>query len=223
MADENNDQPDNEFGQLLSLARSGDNCALGQLLDNHRNFLLKIANQDLDRQIKSKVGSSDVVQESLLTAHQNFARFHGDSRNELLAWLRQILTHDLLEARRTYKGTQKRQVDREKPIQYGSHFQSPLVDPNSTPKTNALALEESQVLKAAIAELAEDHQQVIELHSWQHKSFEEVGSILGRSADACRKLWTRAILKLQQAISKQKGFLQSSKNRVHNQTNSHLE
>jgi DNA-directed RNA polymerase specialized sigma24 family protein len=44
--------------------------------------------------------------------------------------------------------------------------------------------------------LPADHQRIITLVSRQHRSFAEAGSEMGRSADAARRLWGRAIEKL---------------------------
>ena len=193
---------ENSFEKLLDLARTGDAEAIGALLQNHRDYLLLVANQEMDQKIKGKLGSSDVVQESLMTAHQKFGQFRGDSREELLAWLRQIVKHDLLHARRTYTGTQKRQINREQPIQVNSSLEHPLVDQQMTPATNAMALEEKRQLDQAMSQIPEDYQQVLRLYSWQQQSFEEVGDEMGRSPEAARKLWTRAVIKLQEVIGK---------------------
>lgn len=200
----NEDSQSTDFQRRLTRARSGDPEALGELLNLHRNYLLLIANQDIDPQIRGKLGSSDVVQESLLTAHQHFDQFRGDSKNEFLAWLRQILINDLNQNRRKFKGTQKRQVNREQSLQETSTFFYPLVDPMETPRTTALAAEEAEILRAAMEELPEDYERVIRLHNWEQIEFDEVAERMGRSPDAVRKLWTRAVLKLQKLVLKEK-------------------
>ena len=132
-----------DFDALLERARSGDQTAVGQLLNDFRKYLLLIANKDIDPKLKGKLGSSDIVQESMLTAHQHFASFQGKSQPELMAWLRQILVNDLNQNRRRFVGTQKRQVDRERPIQANSEYKYSLVDPMQTPKTTAVSEEEN--------------------------------------------------------------------------------
>lgn len=193
----NGDHKEEEFERLLSQARSGDRTAVGELLNNFRNYLLLIANQDIDPKIKGKLGSSDIVQESMLTAHQNIDAFQGSSKPELMAWLRQILINDLHQSRRKFAGTKKRQVDLERPIQASSTFQYSLVDPNLTPKTNAISREEATLLKQCMSELNDDYATVIRLHNWEGRSFDEIAEMMDRSPDAARKLWTRALLKLQ--------------------------
>ncbi len=147
-----------------------------------------------------------MVQESLLTAHQHFGQFEGNSKSEFLAWLRKILSNDLHQARRTFKGTQKRQLDRERQLQYNSSVEHPLVDTELTPSTNALVMEETLQLRQAIAKLPSDYQEVLQLHSWQQQSFVEIGAKMDRTPDAVRKLWTRAVLKLQEVMSKEENI-----------------
>ena len=76
---------------IMTAARQGSSSAVGELFEECRNYLLWIANRRLDQSIQSKVGASDLVQETILQAHQIFDRFHGATRQELLAWLAQIL------------------------------------------------------------------------------------------------------------------------------------
>ena len=195
------DRSSNDVLQLLLSAKKGDENALADLLNHHRKYLLYLANQQMDNQIQGKVGTSDIVQESMFTAQQNFAKFDGDDLGQLKAWLRQILINDVYEAARKYKGTAKRQLDREQAIQYGSRIESPLVDPGDTPKTNAVNAEEAEMLFAAMAQLPDNYQKVIQLRNWDQHSFSEIGFQMSHSEEAARKLWTRAILKLQEFMN----------------------
>ena len=188
------------FEQLLREARDGDDDALGQLLQDHRNYLLAMVNSDMESQIRPKVGSSDIVQEALLTAYREFDQFSGESSNELVAWLRQICKHDLSDAERSFKRTKKRQISREKPIEPSSKLMIPLPDTAATPSTEAMASEQSKQLNAAMEKLSTDYQTVLKLRNWEQLSFEEIGQQMGRSAESVRKLWTRAVLKIQQYL-----------------------
>src|SRR5262245_52253809 len=83
------------------------------MLDGCRQYLLLVANEQLDPDLRDKLGPSDLVQETFLEAQQDFGRFHGHSEQELLAWLRRILLNNLADARRRYRGAGKRDVGRE--------------------------------------------------------------------------------------------------------------
>ena len=189
-----------DFENLLQLAREGDQVAIGEILQQYRKYLLSVASRELDRDIKAKFGASDIVQESLLTAHQNFRQFKGDDGRQLLAWLRQFVINDMNHARRKFKGTQKRQISRERTMQLQSSFVRPILDNEFTPQTNAIAHEGFQQLRKAMSNLPEDYRQVIQLHNFDGKEFEEIAQVMHRSVEAVRKLWTRAVIKLRQKL-----------------------
>ncbi len=61
--------------------------------------------------------------------------------------------------------------------------------------------EEADRVDAALARLPEDHRRVIELRNREGRPFGEIGDILGRSADAARMLWFRAVERLQRELA----------------------
>ncbi len=86
-----------DFEALLRRGRNGEQEAIGLLLSKYRNYLLLIANQDLDQKMRAKMGASDLVQQSMILAQQNFGQFRGASEIEFKSWIRKILQNDLLE------------------------------------------------------------------------------------------------------------------------------
>ena len=134
-------------------------------------YLLAIANDAVDPAIQNKVGASDVVQESMLTAHRLFDQFNGKSEGELKAWLKQILKNDVFEARRAFRA-KKRMVDRERPLTLKSSLDLGIADDaNLTPKSDAMAREEAELLRNAMSQLSEEYQQVLRLRSWENLPF----------------------------------------------------
>ncbi|HEY7315280.1 MAG TPA: sigma-70 family RNA polymerase sigma factor [Gemmataceae bacterium] len=192
-----------QIEQWFREARHGSAEALGRLLEACRPYLLLVANQQLQPDVQRKVGPSDLVQETFLKAQQNFERFQGGTEEELLSWLRRILFNDLLNAVRFYAGTDKRQVGRE--VGLGAKdtddaLANRAVDPAPSPGSELIAQEEANEVRQALGRLTEDHRQVIRWRSWERLSFEEIGQRLGRSAEAARKLWTRAVDELAKTL-----------------------
>src|SRR5689334_24673418 len=66
-----------DFGRLLRDARRGSLKALGQVLEGCRMYLLLVANEEFDLDLKDKLGPSDVVQETFLDAQRDFSQFAG--------------------------------------------------------------------------------------------------------------------------------------------------
>jgi RNA polymerase sigma-70 factor (ECF subfamily) len=85
---------------LLVQARAGDDSALGQLLELYRNYLRLMARSLMDQGMQVRLDPSDLVQETFLKAHRQFAQFLGGTKPELVAWLRQILVRNLADQAR---------------------------------------------------------------------------------------------------------------------------
>ena len=128
-----------------------------------RDYLLLIANQDMDRDLHRKMGASDLVQESMIHAQAHFDRFEGATKEDFLAWLRGILKNDALHWRRHYKGVQKRGREQETDA---DDTQAPRMEPTDlfyTPSTHAVANEEEAMLKRAIEELPDNYREIVKL------------------------------------------------------------
>src|SRR6516164_8048548 len=97
----------------LSAARTGSAEALGEALEACRGYLLLIARRELGPDLQAKAGASDLVQQTFLEAQRDFAGFHGDTKAELLAWLRRLLLNNLANFARDYRETAKRHIGRE--------------------------------------------------------------------------------------------------------------
>jgi RNA polymerase sigma-70 factor (ECF subfamily) len=201
-AERSRDDTPDVFAELVRAAQAGDESAKGALLQQCRPFLLAIANQELAPAVAAKVGASDVVQNTMMSAQRCLDDFRGSDREELLAWLRTILLNDLKQARRRFTA-EKRRVDRERPLDTDNSKGPNMKDIAGvceTPSTAAMAREDEDQLRAAMARLSPDEQAAIEMRNWQRLEFSEIGSHLSRSAEAARKLWSRAIVKLQREL-----------------------
>jgi RNA polymerase sigma-70 factor (ECF subfamily) len=198
-------EPAADFGQLLKAAQSGDGAALEVLIGEYRDYLLLIANEGLDRGLQAKLGASDHVQETLLAAHRHLDQFRGQTPEEFRGWLRQILLNDMHQARRRFFGTGQRDVQREQSIDDSLAQPVPLVDAQLTPRSDAVAREEARLLEVALGQLPENYRQVIRLRDWDELTFPEVGARMGISEEAARKLWRRAIVKLEGLLGPSSG------------------
>lgn len=189
---------DDAMGRAIEAARSGDAQVLGRLLDACGDYLRVVARAELSPDLAAKVSASDLVQETFLGAHRDFDRFRGRTEAELRGWLRGILLHNLGRLRRHYRDTVKRQVRRESAIvQRGPSGPWPvLTDDDTTPATRAVNRERVEAVLAALQRLPEPQRSVVIWHQCEGETFESIGRRLGRSDEATRKLWARALIRL---------------------------
>jgi RNA polymerase sigma-70 factor (ECF subfamily) len=187
---------------LLNAARAGSLDALGQLLESYRAYLRVVARQELDPQLQGKVDPSDLVQETFLEAHRDFARFRGHSEAELRAWLRQLLLHNLANCTRAFRGTGKRAIDREVALtpDCAGRPAGELPADSDPPSAAAVAREESEAVRRALQRLPEDYREVLLLRYQEQLPFQEVATRLRRSPNAVRKLRARAVERLRQEM-----------------------
>jgi RNA polymerase sigma-70 factor (ECF subfamily) len=187
----------------LAAARAGSSEALGQSLEQFRRYLLEVARHAIGPALKVKGGASDLVQDTFLEAQRRFEHFDGASEAQLKAWLRCLLLHKAAKLGRRYGTTAKRKLSREIPIGGDGHALRPsqIAGPAPTPSVAAISAEQTQLLRAAIDRLPDDHRQVMTLRYLDGLAFDEVGRQMGRSPDAARMLWARAVERLKHELN----------------------
>lgn len=191
--------------ELVRRARQGDPSGREQLFAACRDYLGGVAHNQVESWLRAKVDASDLVQQTLFEAHRDFDRFSGASGGELLAWLRRILTHNALDLVRQYHGTAKRQARREVSLK-GPGDDSAVrgvaepASPDASPSEVVIRRDDEQRVALALAELTEDHRDVIVLRNLERLPFDDVARLMNRSRPAAQMLWMRAMKKLQEAL-----------------------
>src|SRR4051812_12187229 len=151
---------------LLQGARQGNQPALGKLLELYANYLKLLARLQIDHRLQGKVDPSDVVQETFLEAHRDFAQFRGQSEEEFVSWLRQILVTNLANVVRFYHGTQRRDVRLERELAGAMEASSQALDRGlvartSSPSHQAARREQAVLLADALGQLPAEYREAI--------------------------------------------------------------
>jgi RNA polymerase sigma-70 factor, ECF subfamily len=175
--------------QWIEKARQGSAEALWQLLDHYRLYLLAIAEAELEPSQRPRAGASDLVQNALLSARAGFGCFRGRSEGELQGWLRTILLNNLANLRRQPPDSRLNEKLSRRSKGQGHN-----------PLDQVIRSEETGALAQALARLPEISRQVVHWRQWEKRSFEDIGKLLGKSAEAARKIWSRAVQRLQQEM-----------------------
>ena len=189
-----------EWTNLIRQAREGDDSALGLIVSRLRNYLLLVANAEMQPSIRSKFCGSDIIQQSMLEAHQAIGAFRGTTESELKAWLKKIVLSNLVDETRRYQKTRKRDTSREVPVDW--HAQ-PLAQPNGQTASWMVSKNEfDQQLFIAIHELPARQRHVIEARHRDAMPYSKIAVELNITEDAARKLWTRGVNSLRRTLSK---------------------
>lgn len=190
------------------MADSGDAQADNSMdveeLDQFRSYLHVLAETQMHAKLKSKVDASDIVQQTLLQAHQAQEQFRGTTSAEKAAWLRTILNNVLCGLARGF-GRQRRDVSREQSMQAieksSLQLMNLLSSDVSSPSAALHRHERADELAKAMLRLTADQRQAIILKYWQGKTLAEIGEQLGKSTEAVAGLIFRGMQKLRSALA----------------------
>ena len=169
-------------------------------LDGYYQYLLLLARVHLDPRLVRKLDASDVVQQTLLEAYEQWGQFRGQDETELAAWLRQILVHNLDDALRGFRRA-KRDVARERSLEdavdhSSARLEAWLAAEQSSPSQQAMRHERAIRLANALAELPDAQREAIVLQHWHGQSLAEIAEQLGRTRTAVAGLLKRGLKRL---------------------------
>lgn len=181
-----------------------ENWARQEFLQRSRAYLGFLARFQLGPRLQAKLDASDLVQQTLLKAHENLEQFRGSTPAELMAWLRQILANELAGAIRQFS-TEARDLGREVHLQAdldqsSSRLEGWLAAEQTSPSQCAIREEELLRLGEALAQLPADQQRAVELHHFQGYPIAEVAQRLDRSEEAVVGLLYRGTKKLRHLL-----------------------
>ncbi len=174
-------------------------------LESYRSYLRLLAGLRLDPRLRRKIDPSDLVQLTLLKAHEAAERSPVVGEAQRAAWLRQILARTMAdEARRYSRG--KRDAGLERSLVAGLdessvRLEAWLADDRSSPSQQAIRHEQLLALGEALDALPEDQRQAVELHHLGGCSVAEVADQLGRSKASVAGLLRRGLRALREQLT----------------------
>lgn len=184
------------FDELLERAKGNDSTALGLLLQKARPFLFTLAARHLSPQLKCKTGESDLVQETCSVAIEGISQFRGTTEKEFMGWLSTILSRRAATQAHHYLSTEKRDIQREVPLESPSGQKKwDILDPEVSPSKAVSRLEEREAVAKKVHELPASMQEVVMLRFRDNLSFQDIAQRLGKTELAVKKMWVRALIK----------------------------
>ncbi len=192
-----------ETQQLLKQALEGDRRAVDDLLERHREALVRLVALRLDRAIARRVDASDIVQDVLVEANRRLDDYLQNRKMPFHLWLRQIAQDRMIDAHRRHRGAARRSIDREQSLtrpelsdRSAMDLAAMLHDRELTPAAAATRRELQERFRAAIDQLDEPDREVILLRHFEELSNQEVAQTLELSEPAAGMRYLRAIRRL---------------------------
>ena len=174
-------------------------------MNEFRNYLLFLAKVEFDSRLKQKFDASDIVQQTLLDAHRRKDQFQGSTEAEKAAWLRQILSNNLIDTIRRY-GSQKRNLNRERSLDSALEHSSRNLEQfwasdGERPVDKAIRQEQALLLADAFAQLPESQQEALVLQKRRGWSLSEIADHMGSTPPAVAGLLKRGLRRLREVLS----------------------
>jgi RNA polymerase sigma-70 factor (subfamily 1) len=187
------DPPQDSDEDLVRRVRAGDEAAARLLFERHLPALRAKARARLPGSLRGKVAESDVIQDAWLAAFLDVGKFEDRGDGSFGKWLRAILEHKIGHEIERHVAAGKRDVRREQRMRTGSVDGFGAEPDQPSPSEEAVSAEEEDVLRAAVASLPDDYATVVRLVHIEGLTLVDAGARMGRSADATRKLYGRAL------------------------------
>lgn len=188
---------------LLSRAELGDDLAMGELLERHRDRLLRVVRFRLDRRLQGRVDPADVLQEACLVAMERMPDYLQDRKLPFFVWLRFLTVQKLLELHRFHLGAKARDAAREVSIFRGplpeatsAVIASQLLGKHTTPSQAAVRAEIKIQLEEALNDMEPMDREVLALRNFEQLSNGEAARVLEISESAASNRYIRALKRL---------------------------
>ena len=193
--DEPTDATDEE---LFSRFRDGDDAALAPLFARHRARLEGFVRGQLPPAVQRRISVSDVVQEACIAAVEGQAGFQDRGAESFRRWIFGIAGHKAKHALRD-QAAQKRAVFRE--VTQGMRAATrDMLGERPTPSQAAMGVELEERIATALETLPPHYREVLRLTRAKGMTMAEAGACLGKSREATKKLFGRAMLAFTRAF-----------------------
>jgi RNA polymerase sigma-70 factor (ECF subfamily) len=167
-------------------------------LESYREYLRILGRLQLDPAVRGQLDPSDIVQQTLLRAHQRQDQFRGITNAERAGWLRDILASQIADALRRLG---RRPADRGRSLeealeQSSAQLDAWLASEQSSVSRRLVRQEQLMAMLEAMAQLPEDQRTALELRHLKGLPVPEVAEQMGKSLPAVAGLLHRGLKSL---------------------------
>ena len=193
--------------KLLVKARAGDDGAVNNLLERHREAVRRLIDLRMDQVLKRRVDASDIVQDVMIEAHRRLTTYLENPAMPFHLWLRQMAKDRLIDAHRRHRGAARRSMDREQPLAAAANNGSTvdllgqLHDQQLTPAAEATWRELQRRFEAACQQLEPLDQEIVFMRHFEHLTNQEAAVSLDISPQAASMRYLRAMRRLRELLN----------------------
>jgi RNA polymerase sigma factor (sigma-70 family) len=183
---------------VLRQALAGSDAALETLYERFGPRLLSFIRLKMGPSLRARLESRDILQATFLKSFAHLDDFEGQDGRSLLGWMMRIAEHEVRD-RADFHHRQQRDAKQDE----GLDGHAERLAARSRSALSRLILDErAQRVETALESLSEPYRQAIVLRTYEELSFPEMAKILGKSEDACRMQYARAMTALTLALTR---------------------
>jgi RNA polymerase sigma-70 factor (ECF subfamily) len=206
-----------QVDDLVHRAAAGEERALAELFDRHRDRLRRMIRLRLDRRLQGRVDPSDVLQDAYVDLSRKLPEYTNRAGLPFFLWLRLVVGERLLRVHRHHLGAEMRDAGREISLHQGAFPQASsaslaaqLLGRITTASRAAARLELQQMLQEALNSMESIDREVIALRHFEDLSNDEVAAALGLTKAAASKRYVRAMVRLKAIVDSTPGLANPS-------------
>jgi RNA polymerase sigma-70 factor (ECF subfamily) len=209
----NSDPSDTD--DLLARVRGGDQQALAELFNRHRERLRRMVRLRLDRRLQGRVDPSDVLQEAFLDVARRAPEYAANPVMPLYLWLRFLTGQRLVALHRHHLGAQMRDAGCEVSLHRGAIPQASsaslaaqLLGRLTSPTQAAIRAEMQLRLQEVLNSMDPIDREVLVLRHFEELSNSETAEVLGLQKSASSNRYVRALKRLKEILASIPGFFE---------------
>jgi RNA polymerase sigma-70 factor (ECF subfamily) len=202
-----------ELAVQIRLAAAGDQPAATALFARFHERLLRMVRLRMDRRLKGRMDSEDVLQEAYLDAARRLKDYAAHPPMSFFLWLRYLAAEKLIDAQRHHLGVEKRNASRDVSLYRGpmpeatsAALAAQLLGRLTSPSRAAIRAETQLKVQEVLNTLDPIDREVLVLRHFEHLSNSEVAECLGLSTAAASKRYITALKRLKAILAGLPGF-----------------
>ncbi len=186
---------------LLSRIDHGDKTAIDVLLAQHREYLKRVIEFQMEPMLRLRVDPSDVVQETQLEVVQRIGDYLRRRPMSFRVWLRKTACQRLGMLRRFHLRSLRRSVRREISLPDASSILIANQLANCLPSRSVEDAELAASIRVAMAQLAKPDCEILILRFYEQLTNQESAEALGIDSSAASKRLGRALKRLKDKLT----------------------